>query len=289
MSISIIIPTFNRASLIPRAIDSVINQKYSEWELIIVDDGSTDNTKEIMDKYLIDSRIKYFKKSNSGAAHSRNVGVEQSTYNLITFLDSDDEAVPNWLSLITHPFTNEKVEIACCGLTKYDVDGSVIFNKQPANLGPSFNHYVGRFTNGGVFALRKRAFEAIGGYDKDLKSGQHTELGLRLTKYLKKEGLEIASITDSLVKIHVHNGPRIRFNHLSLYEGSKRTFDKHEVILKKDKKLYRDYLCSIVFNGLKADRVSEVKKYLNYLKAEYPLFLKSWFYQFKYYKALISK
>ncbi len=90
MKISIVMPTFNRASTISRAINSIINQDYSNFELLIVDDGSTDNTKEIVDSFD-DKRIKYIFQKNSGACKARNTGINKSSGEYIAFLDSDDE------------------------------------------------------------------------------------------------------------------------------------------------------------------------------------------------------
>ena len=72
--VSIIIPTFNRSQLLVRAITSVINQKYTNWELIIVDDGSTDETKEVVEKFQEVTKISYFKIENSGVSAARNHG-----------------------------------------------------------------------------------------------------------------------------------------------------------------------------------------------------------------------
>lgn len=89
--VSIITPSYNTASFIEDTIKSVLNQTYTNWEMIIVDDCSTDNTKEIVQKYLLDNRIKYYEnKKNSGAAISRNKALQMSKGRWIAFLDSDD-------------------------------------------------------------------------------------------------------------------------------------------------------------------------------------------------------
>jgi glycosyltransferase involved in cell wall biosynthesis len=86
---SIIIPTFNRASFICKAVDSVLAQTFSNWELILVDDGSTDNTSDLISQYS-DDRIKYFKTPNRERGAARNFGIEKAKGNWICFLDSDD-------------------------------------------------------------------------------------------------------------------------------------------------------------------------------------------------------
>ncbi|WP_075809308.1 glycosyltransferase family 2 protein [Paraclostridium sordellii] len=90
--VSIIMPTFNSGKYIEKSIESVIYQSYREWELIIVDDNSSDNTEEIVNRYrLIDNRIKYLKfNSNKGAAVARNTAIDIAKGRFLAFLDSDD-------------------------------------------------------------------------------------------------------------------------------------------------------------------------------------------------------
>ncbi len=92
-AISVIIPTYNRAHLICRAIDSVVPQLGPDDELIIVDDGSADNTAEVVAKY--GERIKYVRQRNGGCGAARNRGVQEASRPLLTFLDSDDEWMPD--------------------------------------------------------------------------------------------------------------------------------------------------------------------------------------------------
>ena len=89
--VSIIMPSYNTADFIEKSIKSVINQTYKNWELIIVDDCSTDNTDEVVEKFLSDKRIVYIKnEKNSGAAVSRNCALREAKGKWIAFLDSDD-------------------------------------------------------------------------------------------------------------------------------------------------------------------------------------------------------
>jgi glycosyltransferase involved in cell wall biosynthesis len=86
---SIIIPTYNRAGLILRSVNSVLKQSFSDYELIIIDDGSTDNTEQLI-LSLNNLRIKYFKTENGGVARARNEGIKNAVGKYVTFLDSDD-------------------------------------------------------------------------------------------------------------------------------------------------------------------------------------------------------
>ena len=97
-SISIIIPVYNRIKLLPRSIDSILNQTYKNFELIIIDDCSNDDIKKIIKNYK-DNRIKYIRnKKNMGVSYSRNIGIKKSMYDLIAFLDSDDKWLPDKLN-----------------------------------------------------------------------------------------------------------------------------------------------------------------------------------------------
>lgn len=97
IEIDVIIPTFNRASTLERAIQSVLNQTHKLFNLYIVDDGSTDETTELVSKYLSD-RIHYYKQENKGVSAARNSGIQSSQSAWVTFLDSDDEWLPQKLS-----------------------------------------------------------------------------------------------------------------------------------------------------------------------------------------------
>lgn len=98
MLFTIIIPTYNRAQYIKKALDSCLEQTYTRFEVIVVDDGSTDNTQEVVAQ-VNDCRIRYYKKRNEERARARNFGVELAQGDYIFFLDSDDTILPNHLEI----------------------------------------------------------------------------------------------------------------------------------------------------------------------------------------------
>lgn len=97
--VSVIIPTYNRETLVCRAIQSVLNQSYQNFEIIVVDDGSSDNTAEIVKNYI--PKTKYIYQENAGASAARNKGIDLAKGEWIAFLDSDDEWLPDKLTLQT--------------------------------------------------------------------------------------------------------------------------------------------------------------------------------------------
>ncbi|MEW5795010.1 MAG: glycosyltransferase family A protein [Candidatus Zixiibacteriota bacterium] len=97
LTVSVIIPTYNRAHLIERALNSVFGQVQSGDEIIVVDDDSVDNTRAVLERYR--DRIRYVKISNGGAGRARNRGIAEARSDLVAFLDSDDEWMPGKLAL----------------------------------------------------------------------------------------------------------------------------------------------------------------------------------------------
>ena len=97
MKIDVIIPTYNREASVKRAIDSVLNQSYKNFFLIIVDDGSTDQTKSLLENYKDHPQIKILNQENRGVSAARNFGISNSNSEWIAFLDSDDEWLPHKL------------------------------------------------------------------------------------------------------------------------------------------------------------------------------------------------
>lgn len=100
MKFSIIIPTYNRATCVPKAITSVLEQTFDNWELIIVDDGSKDNTYEVLQRFVDDDRIRAIRQENAGVSAARNTGLRQINGDYVLFLDDDDVLMANALETL---------------------------------------------------------------------------------------------------------------------------------------------------------------------------------------------
>jgi glycosyltransferase involved in cell wall biosynthesis len=107
MKISVVVPTFNRAKYLPSSIGSVLNQTFQDWELIVVDDGSTDNTQEVVESFN-DPRITYVYQENAERSAARNNGIKHAKGEWICFLDSDDEYNPLHLPILSGFIENLK-------------------------------------------------------------------------------------------------------------------------------------------------------------------------------------
>jgi len=174
--ISFVIPTYNRAHSIGKSIDCILNQTESNWELIIVDDGSVDNTKEMVSPYLIDCRIEYIYQANQGVAVARNTGAKKARGEYLIFLDSDDSIEPNLLELLKKN-NYFQYDVIFWQINKMiDGESKVV---SPINMGYLYENMYVQFLAGSV-CYRKELFMKVGGYDHKMTFGENYELGIRI-------------------------------------------------------------------------------------------------------------
>lgn len=123
--VTVIVPTYNTSKYIKKCIDSILNQTFKNIELIVIDDGSTDNTKDIIKK-IDDKRLKYIYKENGGVSSARNLGIDLSTGNYIMFVDSDDYIDKDFIEVVHNYAIKTECDIVRCGYRNVSLDGKVI-------------------------------------------------------------------------------------------------------------------------------------------------------------------
>lgn len=178
--ISVIIPTFNRASVLARAIDSVARQKFTDWELIVIDDGSTDQTSEVIKTFSKTLPIRNFHTTNNGVSKARNLGAQSARGEWLAFLDSDDEWLVNRLS--------DQLPL----LSKYRwIHGEEIWvrdgvrvnatNKYKKSGGRIFERCVDLCcVSPSTSLIERKLFEQVGGFRPDFPVCEDYDLWLRL-------------------------------------------------------------------------------------------------------------
>lgn len=180
MLFSIIIPTYNRAHLITNTLDSIKNQSYKDFEVLIIDDGSTDNTFETIQPYL-NEQFKYFKKENAERAAARNYGTKLAKGKYINWFDSDDLALPNHLEeayRFLHKTNYEVIHLAYA----YINANNFIYNDS-LSLPKELNSilYKGNFLScNGVFVKKQVALKYLFNETRILSASEDYELWLRL-------------------------------------------------------------------------------------------------------------
>ena len=128
VKVSVIMPAYNRETYIRESIDSVLAQRFTDFELIVVDDGSTDATAAIVESYT-DRRIRLIRQSNRGVSVARNTGLEAARGRFITFLDSDDLYYPDFLNTLFRLIRSTKTDMVFCDFSEsYQAEDMKIFN-----------------------------------------------------------------------------------------------------------------------------------------------------------------
>jgi glycosyltransferase involved in cell wall biosynthesis len=189
--VSVIIPTYNRVASVTRAIDSVLDQTYKNHEIIVVDDGSTDNTRKVLNERYGD-RIRYVHQTNKGSAAARNVGIAASSYDFVAFLDSDDYWLPRKLEVQVPLMANEGVVLSFTNWW-YGKDSSgrdyfsqigLSFGSDPTILDCPVRALVrkgGSGVNTSVSLCRKSIIRRVGGFDERMRIYEDTRMWLRLS------------------------------------------------------------------------------------------------------------
>ena len=185
--VSVILPTYNRATTLARAVESVLNQTFADFELVIIDDGSTDGTRELLGKYAGVGKVRIIWAERRGAGGARNLGVSQARGVYIAFQDSDDEWVPHKLArameVLTRP--GEECSVFYSNMTMYRFDGRVYVHTPPVvTEGRFFNERTGDYEVSGIsmqtLVLKKAHYEAVGGCDEVIPRFIDMELCIRL-------------------------------------------------------------------------------------------------------------
>src|SRR5579875_68243 len=187
--VSVIIPTYNRAATLGRAIDSILEQTYSHTEVIVVDDGSTDDTPTVLSRY--GERIRVVVQKNAGPAIARNRGIALAKGEVIAFLDSDDYWLPTKLERQLTVMGKAGSVVCCvCNCKVLYKDGSTTSTFQIANSVPGcesgllLNPAEVLLTRFLLFCqaatIRREVLERIGYFDENLRFGEDYELPMRL-------------------------------------------------------------------------------------------------------------
>ena len=124
--ISVIIPVYNTESYVRVCLESLVEQTYTNFEVIMIDDGSTDNSGEICQEYTErDSRFHYYRKENGGVSSARNLGIEYSRGNYLTFVDSDDWVEEDYLEVLYNAIIDESAGVSVSTYKRFEMeDGS---------------------------------------------------------------------------------------------------------------------------------------------------------------------
>ncbi|MGA1797129.1 MAG: glycosyltransferase [bacterium] len=227
-SVSVIIPTYNRAWALKDAVESVLNQTYGDIEIIVVDDGSTDRTRECMEGFT-DPRVRCLYKENGGAASALNLGIRQSTGTYIARLDSDDVFLPKKLEIQVRVM-NENPNVGLVYTQAYDIDregnilGLYLTNHTcPCDPLKVLRHFL--FPPSQSIMFRKDCIDTVGYFDENMPITEDWDFCIRMARRYP-----FAYCDEPLVKIRRHPG-MITGDKLASAQAILRVMQKHVTTL----------------------------------------------------------
>ncbi|MEO1342193.1 MAG: glycosyltransferase [Cyanobacteria bacterium J06635_13] len=222
--ISVVIPAYNAAELIGETIESVIRQSFPDWELIVVDDGSTDNTVSVVEDFCTkDSRIRLISQPNSGVSIARNSGAEKAKGELISFLDSDDMWLEDKLIVhVDYMQRHPKAGISYALVEAISPEGcpsGKVANNHLSCEDPHYLFYKNPTITPSNIVVRRKLFLKLGGFDESLVYTEDKEILFRL---LCNSEFTVEQIDKILVRYRVHGSSSS--SHLSKIEKGWRQF-----------------------------------------------------------------
>lgn len=288
IKVSVIIPAYNAETFLSRTIQSALNQTFRDFELIIVDDGSTDNTKEIVRKFQVNnSQIKYFLKENSGGpAGPKNLGLKKSKGKFIAFLDHDDEWLPEKLEEQVESFensTDSKLGIIICYPVLVHSNKKKIFEIPSLEEETFKKILLGNFiySCSGVM-IKKEVIEKVGYFDEKLKYADDWDMWIRIIfRYnlsIIKKPLFYHHIRGENVSLTMKNRKKVR--------EEEYIYQKHFNMSKKYLPLYSEQLRVLGLKYFLLNEKVKARKFFYRSMLVFPLNYKTYFY---YFLSLLGK
>ena len=213
--VSILIPSFNAAAFLTEAVESALGQTYRDLEVIVVDDGSTDETPAILEELSSrngSDRFRFELGKHRGGCEARNRALELSKGEFVNFLDADDELEPNKIELQLPPLIENQADCCLCkvGLIWPSPRPRAAESKQhPIPDGDPFLYFSDFPIQTGAPLHRRSLVERVRGFRPGLRRGQETDFHLRLGL----AGARLTMIEEILVWVRMHDGPRVSKTH----------------------------------------------------------------------------
>ena len=226
-AVSVVITCYNYGAYVASCLNSVYSQSYKNYEIIIVNDGSTDNSEEQIKPYLKNGSIKYIKQENKGQANAKNKGIQESSGAYIAFLDADDLWAPEKLEKQIPLFQNQKAGVVYSGQKFIDHEGKIIpgppFRKTLIRKSGKITEalFMDNFVPFSSAVVRKKCFTDFGGFDESLSMGIDWDLWLRIST-----GYSFEYVDEPLLIYRIGHPGQMSKNETKRHECSDRIMSK---------------------------------------------------------------
>jgi glycosyltransferase involved in cell wall biosynthesis len=251
--VSVVIPTYNYGRYLPETIDSVLGQTYADREIIVIDDGSTDDTAEIIRRY--GDKVIYLAQANTGLPATRNRGCAVARGEYFAFLDADDVWLPNKLEVQVRALErNPDIGMVCGSMNRIDIDSRPLPGPKPSD--PPGETTIEMLERGtalpSTWMIRRSCFEGVGGFDEQLTSMEDYEFALRVAMHCK-----VACLPEVLVNYRVHSDSLSNYTelmvlgYLQVFEKLLREWDDPAMkrIMRRSQAQYRYRMAKIRFHA----------------------------------------
>lgn len=262
--ISVVIPTYNRENTIEKCLESVLNQTYSNIEVIVVDDCSKDNTIEVVKK-IKDKRIKLYKlEKNSGACFARNYGVEKSRGKYIAFQDSDDIWIKNKLEKQYNYLLNTDADMVFCGMNRYTKNNTYVqyfpscgFNNKKNGLFQEL--YENRISTQCIL-IKKEITDRIK-FDNSIRRYQDWDYAIRISMNCKMRYLNEA-LVESEIQENSISKVVVKLKALTVI------YNKYKNLIELNKKIDGRFMYKFAEENVEINKRKAIKYYLKSLKKD---------------------
>lgn len=279
---TIVLATYNRSHIVGRAIKSVLAQTHRDFELIVVDDASTDDTSEAVASFQ-DGRVRYLRhESNRGLAAADNTAIGAARGKYVCFLGDDDELLPGFLSETLHRFEAAPTQVGFTGCGIRIVDTSkgqeVVCERLPkarrfSNREDAYLSLLESIPFGGGWGvtIRRECFDVVGLFDEQLQTEADRDLFIRLVR-----DFDFQVIPKVLVQVHRHSGPHLNIYGFRKAQAFERMLEKHAQTLRSHPRLWARWHYKIGWLYYHSGNRAKGRKTILLGLRRYPLHIKSW-------------
>ncbi len=258
-AVTVVVPTYQRADVVGRAVAAVLAQTEADLELIVVDDGSTDATRAVV-AAVADPRLRVVTSDHVGAAEARNLGARAGHGRWLTFLDSDDTVTPDWLARLLAETHEPGTALVSCGyVERVDGTDTVLRERLPRPQSPAIGPMVALVETGGSYLVDRALFLDVGGFDPDQPAAQHLELALRLGPAITARGLRCRAVAAPLVLRWVGRADHIRGDDTAVLEGTLRILANHRDRLTLDRPFLADSAATAAYRAVRLGRFHDAR------------------------------